>query len=489
MVDSVDLIMRRSTMRYANSGLREAVLHPNWADDSAPGWSDYNYPQSELNYTNLTGVERQQLMKVLTLLYRKNGFAKAIITLTTGFALGGKVKFNAKNRRVQRVIDDFWNSELNGWDTKLFSRVRDWRLYGEQLWPVFVNPVNGFVRVGYISPAKIKSVKQDDDFPEEIQYVTLYSKDGISSGRKLQVIKPVETMSRDYVNDTEDDFVGEAFFLRANSLSDDSRGYSDLLTMADFFAALDDLVFTSVERSAQQLAWTKHIKVNDTDTISQSLEEEIRRKFNKAKPGSLAVTPDNITVEDIIPNLASADTAQEVATVVNVISGSSNFPNSWLGFGNENNRVTLDKVSGPTLKMLDVVRRELTYHLRTVCHYVIQQAQLRGVIAPSADTEITIELPQIAEEDSREWGRAIAQVTSAAIQAHRNEIITLRTASEMVQRVVSSIGVNYDPDTEIEKRKAEPPSQTDTAGDIPTVGRANVSEPRTEEPEEARNNQ
>lgn len=490
-----DIAMKRATMRRArldasraNGVLSEAgEAHPNWWADDAPGWSAYRYPQSELSYESLTGVERQHLIKVLTKLVRTNGFAKAITTLVTGFALGGRVSFHAENKRVQAVLDRFWDSELNAWEVKLFRRVKEWRLYGEQVWPVFVNPYDGFVRVGYISPASVKTVTAHPDFPEELQSLTLYSHDGISAGRKYQIISPVPLPE----TDEDTDYEGEVFFLRANALSVDPRGYSDLLTMADFFAAIEDLVFTSAERSAQQLNWTKHVKVGGHSEVSASLEERLRRTFSTVKPGSVAVTSNDVDVSDIVPNLAAAETAEEARTLVNVIAGSSNIPAAWLGFGEQTNRATLDRISGPTMKMLDSIRRELSFELRSICRYVILQAQQHGVIGRTANTEIEVELPQIAEEDSREWGRAIAQVTTAATLAHKNELVTIQTASDMVRRVVENIGVTYNPEHEIEMRREEPPIEREEIQ--PRKGSDETNEEGSDktnmEPEKARDTQ
>lgn len=427
--------------------------------DGQPGWSLVGSPASQYSVEALSGTSREGILKAVTRLYRENGLARAIINLHVGFILGGPVKFHAKDGRVQEVLDDFWYSDWNAWDLKLFRRVREWRIYGEQIWPVFVNPYDGFVEVSYISPTTVKGVQVDPyDIERQIELV-LYSEDGVSDGKRYTIINPpVEEVAANVVELSGGRGMpidGWCFFIRANALSDDPRGYSDLLPLADLFEALDDLLFTSVERATQQLSWQKHVKVRG-DISDKEFLREIQRQFGQAKPGALAITNEAVDVEAVVPQLASAETAQEVATLAKVVSGSAGFPAAWLGFGDVQGRATLDNISGPTMKMLDSSRRELYHHLRLMFQFVIACAKRTGRLPIDVDDSFELEMPSIAEEDTREWARAIAQITTAAMIAHRSQFITLKTASEMVRRAVERIGITYDAEEEVQKRLKEP---------------------------------
>lgn len=478
------LLLRRAQNKQADAAVAgqstivaEATLAADWDQDDAPGWDSGGFPGSQFHYENLTGVPREQLMQVLTLLEKKNGLARAIINLITGFVVGGDIRFKAESVKAQRVLDKFWYSPYNQMDRNMFMYVKEWRLYGELFWPVIVNPIDGFVHLRYEVPARIRNVRTNPDNRTELTHVILYPKDGIGNGPAFRIMHPASYLEP---NSTTEEVVGDCFFIRANALSADPRGYSDLLTMADWFDAVDDLAFSGVERAAQVLGWRKHVKIGGTNTIDAKLRRDLTRELANNKPGSHILTTDNIEIEDIVPNLAAAETAAETRNIISMLSGSSSIPAGWLGFGELNDRVTLDKIGGPTMKMLDRIRRELKYHLQDVAKYVLHQAVMREEIGASTDLSFEIELPAIAEEDYRDWARAAAQLASAAMLLHRNEFITIETASRVAYAALSKIGITFDPETEVEKRRKEPPTleaqKTSKGGDPAKAEKAGAAQ-------------
>src|SRR5579871_5288721 len=79
--------------------------------------------------------------------YNANPLASYIVEITTNFVLGNGLSIVAKNRRVQKVIDAFWDDPDNHMATRVYSLCTELSLYGEQFVRFFVNPYNGVVKI------------------------------------------------------------------------------------------------------------------------------------------------------------------------------------------------------------------------------------------------------------------------------------------------------------------------------------------------------
>jgi hypothetical protein len=67
----------------------------------------------------------------------------------------------------QKALDRFWKDPINEMAIKLPKKARELAMFGEQLWPVFVNEEDGMVRLGYIDPKIIDIVVTDPDNREQ----------------------------------------------------------------------------------------------------------------------------------------------------------------------------------------------------------------------------------------------------------------------------------------------------------------------------------
>jgi hypothetical protein len=77
--------------------------------------------------------------------YNANPLAFAIIELTTSFVLGEGITVAANNKRVQQVIDAFWDNPENRMEERVYSLCTELALYGELFVHFFVNQYDGSV--------------------------------------------------------------------------------------------------------------------------------------------------------------------------------------------------------------------------------------------------------------------------------------------------------------------------------------------------------
>jgi len=91
-------------------------------------------------------------------LYDRNPLAKRLINVMKVFLVGEGLGVHAEDADVQEVIDDFWNDPQNSMDINLPEYVKELAIFGEQLFQVSRNPIDGRVRLWYIDPWEIFSV-------------------------------------------------------------------------------------------------------------------------------------------------------------------------------------------------------------------------------------------------------------------------------------------------------------------------------------------
>src|SRR5713226_8889104 len=93
--------------------------------------------------------------------YCSNPLARQAIEITTSMVLGSGLKVVASSPRVQRLLDRFWHDPDNHMDMRVYSLCTELALYGEQYVRIFVNPMDGTVKIGQIDPSTIDEVVTD----------------------------------------------------------------------------------------------------------------------------------------------------------------------------------------------------------------------------------------------------------------------------------------------------------------------------------------
>ena len=228
---------------------------PMLADAEDIGWRPISRTP---NRFDLPPITHQRMCQISQFLYISNPLAHRIIELNASFAVGTGIEFKAKDEGVQAVLNKFWYDPVNAWDKKLLSRVRELSLYGEQIYPVTINPMDGSVVMGYLNPIDITKVELDLSNTEITRKVYL----------SMQLSKTTEQPILNVINPDNNIYSpsygklsGQVFFFAINKAIDATRGTSDLLPLADAISMFDQFLFNSLERSAHMNAWLWDVKL------------------------------------------------------------------------------------------------------------------------------------------------------------------------------------------------------------------------------------
>jgi len=396
----------------------------------------------DYGWTNLTKdlardldpVIQDRMQDIAFFLYESNPLAHRIIEMTKDFVIGDGFSFKAKNPEVQKVLEAHWNDPVNNWGIKQDDKIRELSIFGEQFYPVFVNPYSGHVRLGIIDPGSVKSVKTDKKNPEILRTVILKSSDysGKDKASRFKVINPIEKKGSKYNGLYE----GEIFVFNLNKISSTSRGRSDLLPLADWIDGYDQFLFARLERASilNNYVWDVLLEGADESTINEWLKKQAM-----PQPGSIRAHNEKVKWEAVSPDLESSDASKEANLFKMQILGGAGFPNLWFGEGGEGIRAAAQEMSLPTMKHLKNRQRYFNYLITHVFNFVIDQAILAKTLERDVDRRFTVFTPNLIKQKEVTMGMAAFRVTESISIAVEKEWITKEQAKVSWQSFMKEI--------------------------------------------------
>lgn len=399
---------------------------------------------------DLSPLSQARMRETALYLWDSNLLANRIVELPLAYMLAEGVELRATDPSMTETLSRFWQDPINNMDVKLPKKVRELSIFGEQVWPTFVNELSGHVRLGYLDPALIETVVTDPDNPEQpIGVVTVRDRKGRALRYRVIVNGP-ESVFTERTQEIRTSFAdGEAFFFTVNDLSVSRRGRSDLRAPADWVDAYDQFLFGEIERYNFLRAFVWDV------TIAGADEEKIKQKARSIKPpapGSVRVHNDSEEWKAESPDIKAGDTADGARLFRNHVLGGATIPEHWFGGGGDVNRASGESMGEPTFKAFSMRQRFLKHMLESVGRYVIRQKLIAERGEPDWwDARLACEVifPEMTARDTTKYATALAQVVAAvnlAIAAHN---MTAETGVALIAAVAGRLGVEIDPAAEL----------------------------------------
>jgi hypothetical protein len=402
--------------KWRKKGLKEAFIGGLGIDPDDDQYRRLSsHPDRDLN-----PVTHERMLEIAYRLYDRNPLAHRIVELTKDFVIGGGVSYRAENPEVQAILDDFWADPINNWNLKQHDRALELGLFGEQCYPVFVNPYNGRVRLGSLDPARISEVRTNPENAEEVQAI-------IPKGTGQQ---PLRIMHQDEEpgSPTFGRLVGDCFYFAINKVSNASRGRSDLLCLADWIDGYEQFLFNRIDRSALISAFVWDV------TLEGMSEEEIAgwlKKNPSPKPGSVRAHNEKVRWEAVSPDLKADDAIGEARLLRNFILSGAGFPEHWFSDGSQVNRATAVEMGVPTLKRLSARQRYFRYMIEYIFRFAIDQAIIHGRISQETDARFKVILPELSQLDMEKATGSLERLSKALASAEKRGWITKEMAGKM----------------------------------------------------------
>lgn len=432
-------------------------------DDDEDQWR----PLTGNNDRDLQPVKQDRMQKLAKFLWESNLIADRIIELPLAFMLGDGVRLTVPDEDAQEVIDKFWYDPINNMDLSLEEYARELALFGEQCYPVFVNKVDGHVRLGYLDPAEIDKVITDPDNKRQPIGVQT-KKDSRGNYKKYRVIiNADETVFGPRARRKRKTFKdGECFYFRIRGLASGARGRSDLLPQMDWLDAYDQFLFGELDRNQGLRAFMWDVEIKGAS------QEEIDKKAKDIKvpeSGGVRVHNESETWTPQSPDMNAADTSETARLFRNHTLGGATIPEHWFGGGGDVNRSTAGEMDEPTFKILGSRQRRLKYMLEVIGTFQIRMwSEHTGKKIKEGDRNfwVTCELPEMVQRDTTKYASALQQVVAACVGAMNAKLMTLDVAIKLIVSTARRLGVDVEPQQMIDDIKGMLTKQKEDDADV-----------------------
>lgn len=401
---------------------------------------------------DLSPLSQQRMADAALYLWDANLIANRIVELPLAYILGEGVKLVAAEAELQPVLDGFWDDPINQMDAKLPRKLRELSLFGEQVWPAFVNDVDGSVRIGYIAPDRIQEVIVDPDNPEQPVGLLVSRGSGLVALRYRVIINGPEevfTQKTRRLRDTFND--GNVFYFTVNTLATTRRGRSDLRAPADWVDAYDQFLFGEIERYNFLRAFMWDVTLAGA---TPAQVEERARKITAPKPGSVRVHNDSEKWEAVTPDVKAGDTSEGARLFRNHVLGGATIPEHWFGGGGDVNRSTGESMGEPTFKTFSMRQRELKHMLESVGRFALRQHFIatKGIEPDWRESKVKVMavFPEMIPSDTTKYAAALGQVATACVIAMDAGLLGEEAAANLLAMVAGRLGYEVDVKKELE---------------------------------------
>ena len=401
------------------------------------------YSTDSIRNRDLMAISQGRMFEIAYFMFDNSAMFKRLAKMDKSFIFGEPIKYSSDDADVKSILYKFWNDPVNGIALNYPDRCMWLGILGEQLWPVFVTPQNGNVRLGYEDPAIIKEIYVNPLNVSQRMQVELQGQMG-RPGRKMAIIR------KDYnvYSKTYNRLVGDCFFFTLNDPPNASRGRSDYLTLIDWIDALERYGFNYLERAEFLLnfVWDVTLKGMTADQIREWLRD------NQAPmPGSMRAHNENVKWDAVAPDINAQDYTKGFDMGKAFIMGAAGRPASWFGEGGKAYQTEAEQFG--QVPIADLQERQLFHktNLEFICQFVIDQAVIAGRLsAEKAAKGFNITMGEVSKRDLTKLINSVPQLATALSLAVQEKLITRDEATHVFAFVCSYLGYNIDPKKQIE---------------------------------------
>lgn len=478
-LEVVNLTTKADSEAYAQRVYREAMNELDVLNDEPPNGTIANYGYTFMSSSGTRQLERSNddINKTAWALYESNAVAKRALAIKRDYILGHNCQITTDDENLTEVYDAF--RQINKFDQRLKSFVHDGFLFGEICLPAFVRESDGQVRISYIDPNDIQAVVTHPENVLEPWMVVCKMRTIDKTARIYRIIREDEavvvpggiieprnpgklvTAEQAELQLWEQVFLrehkkeaynGSCFYIGFNNVTSQARGVSDLMQAADTLDQLDETLFSLGEREslAGYFSWdVKLIGANEDKVLARAKQIA---KNPPTRKGQANVHNDSeewtMNYPDIQApsSIATADALK--AHAVNAVGQ----PPHWHGLDNTATRTTADSQNNPTWKTLEHDQSIVRGFIVNIFTFVRDQADIAGFWKPTndVDNDVVVTLPEVSERDTARASQTLATATQALSVAMLDlKVMSRETAAKVVAKLVSELGVEYDPIEEL----------------------------------------
>lgn len=456
----------------------------NDANDEPPSGDLKSYGYKRVTTGTLRDFHNMPFDKVLETvwtLWQSSPVAKRVIKIKRGYVVGKGLQPVAKDAQLQPILDDFWsNNNLDADGRRANEFTEQLFLFGEQCFPAFVQVSGGAVSLGYFDPQQIEDVIMHPENSLETWAIVLAAQTAATDKpwetarpkRVYRLVRPAkqgeykdrlltaqQTEQAGLLEDWElkmlaacglFEYSGDVLFTQINKVSNQPRGYSDLLQVADWIDQADQTLFALADREQMAAYFFIDVAIDGSKEDVHTRAKEIRNK----PPKKGAVNAHNLAEAWKIeqPDLKQEGSIAALVALLTFIMGGMGFPVSWYGYGSDTNRATLEAQGDPTYRQLEDDQGVVRSMFLRLLTFARDQAFIAGTYRPEKDADETILLP-MPEMTAKDFSRLLGLFTplvNALTILRDNRLLTVETVLEAVGKVLKEMDIEFNPEEELE---------------------------------------
>ena len=400
---------------------REAVNgNPAYSDTMyGSGYEDRAFRSLRVGdpFRDLVGGTFNQLLKECWDAYTNNPLAYAIIEMGTDFVVGSGVHARAKDPRVQRLIDAFWNDPENNLEERCPLLYTELSLHGELFLRFYTDAVSGRTVVRSVDPLRVVDIETDlEDVERPLVYRIATTQEG---GGVVSV--PASEMQH----------------YKLNVLPYVKRGRSDLTATLPWLRRYKDWLTDRVRINKYKAAFLYDV------TIDGATPEDLARKRAEygapPEPGTVLFHNQAEHWNVVVPRIGGEEVASDGRSMRLMIATAARVPEHFLSEGGETNRATASEMGLPTFRHY---RRRQELMRMIVRRMVVQGIEGRvgvvGGLGPRVLARglggIDVAFDEIQEIDRRAAGQMATMFANALSLAQQQGWMTRMAARELFIR-------------------------------------------------------
>lgn len=437
--------------------LTRAAISPQLFDlGAAADERGFRRITSPATLRDLNPLMQERMQQVCFFLAVTTPFGKRIVEIITSYVIGEGFQLAAEDPAAQEVLDRFAKDPINNLRGNLREWCRELAIFGELCLPTAVNPVDGFVRLGYVDPQEIDAIAfgglqtaraQELSIPVAVR---LRQRIGESEGRRLAIVRAQEdSLSEDYGR-----LSGECFYLAINKAKSASRGISELFSLADWIDVFDQMVFDFADkvRFLNTFVWEFVLKGADQAAVEAFKKAMLK---NPPRQGGFQVHNESVEMKPQTPDLKSAD-MHEAARMVKLYGlGGAGLPAWFFADPMDANRSTAIEMEGPTGKKLTDWQNVLRELVHQIGAYALDQAVGHGVLPEGGDLNFKVIAPDMSIRDMTKAASVLQVGGNALALAEDRGWIRKETAARAFHTALGQLGVEVESKKEFEEAQQE----------------------------------
>ncbi len=424
---------------------------------------------------DFTKMTHDEIIEIVWTLYQSNPIAKRYLQIKRDHIIGRGVSPTAVDEKLQEILEAFF--QHNSLHKRLGKLTLQLYLWGEQCYPAHVRQADGQVTLGYIDPGEIETVITHPNNAMENWAVVCKMRQSDRDKRVYRIIRQDRGFSdgqRIYSGNYKDkqvtasqarlepwelkllsthglkEYTGSVFYFAVNNVSNQPRGFSDLLQIADWLDSHDETLFALADREqfAGYFSWDVTLTGATADQVR---ERAAAIRKTPPKRGSVNVHNDAETWQFNYPDLKTSASIASADAIETHALGGVGLPRHWYAHGDGTNRATAMAQGDPTLKTLQHDQDAVKECIIAMLEFVRDQAEIAGYWR-GKDGALDVVMPEMATKDLSRVSSTLSQlVTSLSAAVNDLKVITPETAAKAVAKVLAEIDIEYNPEEELQK--------------------------------------